>query len=336
MRNLFVILLFVCCISATGQSYEVPLSGYQVGWGLGYTIQGATVEPDRIIIHTRHHNKFQTRTLQIPSSMLLYVPSLYREFPVTAINGASWGVNSFKSNRKYDIDFVVKMGWDDLIAYSDNPLFVMDILTMRLTTNKDFASPQPDYNSSDWRFDIRLPLNYEQLLTLGAGSYFSSLLVKDEFETSARYAERTQADSLKPRISKRIQYLSTALIKNDLARIDKLIPTLTYNADTELLTISYANPLIQPIQIKAPAAQAKEIKDAVTGGQKYFRIGAASLSANGGILASAMSLYDRKDQFKTKSFKNELAGDVRENIDAVTTKIMGELVKKHVSGRLLK
>lgn len=336
MRHFLLLLVIAFSRPVYSQSYEFTLPSNEIGWHLGFAMKGVTVEPERIIIHTQHHNKFQTRTVDIPPTIMLYIPSIYKEVPVSNIIGAGIGVNTFKFGKKYAIDFVVNFNWQDLIKYSDNPLFIMDILTMRLTTDPEFVENTPRYQKNEWRFDFKIPLSYEQQLTLAAGACLSRLLVKDEFESTAAYKTRTQPDSLRFRLSEKLPSLVGIIVRYDFAKIDKLKPAFSYDADGGFFTVDYGTTVTRPVQIKVPVSEAKEIKEGIAAGRYWVKIGSAWPSVDGSLFIGDIIIQDAKDRFKSNIYQNILTAKQPESLEWLFARTIEALIKKHPQGKMLK
>ncbi len=336
MRTKMLICLILLSATTFAQSYYIPVAGQFVGWNMGFKMQGITVEPTRITVHTVYQLKYNTRTLRIPSSLELYIPAIYRSLPVTSINGASFGDNTMKSNKKYTIDFVCAVDWHDLIKSADNALFVLDIRTMTLTTNPKFTEPQVPYDSRDWRFGpFRLPITVEQQVTLACANYLSAQVTKGEFETTAAYNARLHADSLKNKLLIQMSRMAKIAIRPDISRVRELKPTLSYNADTEILTLNYNSTLLQPVQIKIPADKAKALKEGYLERTYLITDDDIQIAKDGNFIITAIRTQYYKSK-ETQTFPNILDKGDYHTLDNLSQKVFEELTRKHPNGKLIK
>lgn len=117
---------------------------------------------------------------------------------------------------------------------------------------------------------IYLPFTQAQLHTLYLQNEINFIFKKDEFETSAAYAQRTHKDSVLQRLQKKYDNLEELFLDQKIQQLKEVKPAISYNADMQRFTIQYAGTGIDPVVIQVPLAEAPAFKDKVQNGQLIF------------------------------------------------------------------
>lgn len=118
--------------------------------------------------------------------------------------------------------------------------------------------------------NIYLPFTQAQLHTLYMQNELDFIFKKGEFETSAAYAQRTHKDSVLQLLLKRYDDLEELFIDQKIQQLNKVKPTINYNADMQRFTIQYTGTGVDPVVIEVPLAEAPAFKEKLQNGQLIF------------------------------------------------------------------
>ncbi len=274
-KLLYVLIPGLACFSA-GAQFSIRNPSYKTKESSELTIDAIRFYPDSLILDLQYYGspRFDNPGFYINNTTKI-------EF----VNGGDWPfatwssrvsnlVNAYYSNMTY----VRKSTYHSFSVVFPFSLFkivegqngdkrkAFDFFLMSDPLQINFINCDKNYRSQHQLnygncFDIeqlKLTLPLESWTALWCSSFMNQYLVKDEFETTAKYKARLSPDSVRAKIEDQAQQIHDYFAINYLSRIKKQVPAINYDSDNEIFSIEYQG--AQKMTVSMPISTAPAFK----------------------------------------------------------------------------
>lgn len=147
---------------------------------------------------------------------------------------------------------------------------------------------------------VRLPVKEEDMDLMLCYGFLDAFLQKSEFETTAKYQQRINTDTVQKKLRKLIEGMELLTSMSYYAKLSKERPELTYDADQETFTIKFSG--ARTVRVKVPIATAPAFKKNYQSGALVLTDLAASSDQSGTFVIRTLTFTEGNK--KEKVFHN--------------------------------